>query len=672
MKKMTFILLILIIFSYLTAQEFEISKLEEIVYTQEFRSPEAVKIIDNHLQFPNNDHFTLESYAQPYFTIYHKDLIIKSYQDNEREIIYENPQRNSGIKNTRETLLRLHFNDAFPDFLIMNEDHIFTDSDATWINSTTAEISLPSGIYKIYTIFNIESLYKIVIRYDVDLTIGTVLYEVWIEHNEATNVLELNSCDINGEPFDLSEKYYANFNFHFLNEDFYYTFTHTFSNQIVTSDFAEDFNFVAGELKFDEDIVHITQYGPIQEITSNQSFSNEPIDYYSQQILLQIPEFNEDLKIGIACTIWITSMGAPFYMGVLGLNDLFECSEYQWSTNLYMMNHGYEQCGSTTMIFLGCIEDDFWKEIYTIAPFRCIDDEIGSFWNSVPIIVDYLSPDGEQLIFGQSPIYLETCHFYFDDLLFIGIDHWGFNKEMRIFDFDNSTCILTDSNGNIIAEGELSNLWELNLSDDIYTLMVEDNNFDLAGLSGTCTLINYFNTELELPNPPLINSLIIFNEDNEPVNRLGYNENATLLFSVADVEFIDSLPTYFPVITDSVKVFCKLHEEEDWQEYETEFVDEFTEIGWTFGKVFSTDLSEITATDSIAYDLKIHFEDNEENYTELILEPAFVVGDYDATFLSDEEIQNNNSENYYLISNYPNPFNPETKIVFNLPESGQV
>jgi hypothetical protein len=628
----------------------------------------------NHLQFLNNEHFTLESYDQPHFTICHKDLIVNIYENNEREIIYENSQRNSNIENTRDTLLRLHFNDTYPHFKVMNEDYYFNSSDATWIDSITAEISLPGGIYNIYTNFFVESQFKFVIRYNVDLTIGTGLHEVWIEHDEATNILELNSCDSAGEPFDMCEKYYTNFTFRILNgySDYLYISFINNNNQIMTLDILGDLDFVAGELNFDEENVHITQYGPVQEITSNQSFSNEPTDYYSQQILLQIPEVNENLKIGIANTDWYNFGETPLYFISIYSNDLLECFEDQWSTNLYMMYHNYEQCGLTSMIFLINIENNNWQEIYYVAPFHCIDDKIGSFWNSIPIIVDYLSPNGEQLIFGEAPIFLESHHYYFDNLLFIGIESMGFNKEIRAFDFNNSTFILTDSNGNIIEEGELSNLWELNLPEDIYTLTVEDNNFNLAGLPGMCTLTNYFNTALELPKSPFINSLSIFNEDNKPINRLEYNENATILFSVADMEYIDSLLTYFPVVTDSVKVFCRLHDEEDWQEYETEFIDEFPELGWTFGKVFSTDLSEVTATDSVVYDLKIYFEDNEENYTELILEPAFVVGDFNATSLFDEEIQNNNSEDYCLISNFPNPFNPSTIISFLIPENSKV
>ncbi len=53
MNKTIYILLIVIIFSYLSAQEFQIDKIGEIAYAQGFRSPEGIQIIDNHLFFLN-------------------------------------------------------------------------------------------------------------------------------------------------------------------------------------------------------------------------------------------------------------------------------------------------------------------------------------------------------------------------------------------------------------------------------------------------------------------------------------------------------------------------------------------------------------------------------------------------------------------------------------------
>ena len=49
MKKVVLILLVSIIFSYLTAQEFEINKICEIAYAQEFKDAEDIQIIDNYL-----------------------------------------------------------------------------------------------------------------------------------------------------------------------------------------------------------------------------------------------------------------------------------------------------------------------------------------------------------------------------------------------------------------------------------------------------------------------------------------------------------------------------------------------------------------------------------------------------------------------------------------------
>jgi len=629
-------------------------------------------IILDPVQLDETDYTFHESYGQTNSTTFQNGLLVKQFHDKDFEISYEGNIRNHDFDNSRDLLLRLHFNDRYPNFKIINDEYYISSTGATWIDTTTAEIYVPSGIYKIYTSFYVDHMFKVVIRYDVDLTIGSQINEIWIDHNEATNLIELNGKNIYGEPFDMSEKYYVLFIFQ-VNNDSKYIAYETNGNQMMISDVLEGFDFVAGELKFDENKIQTTQYGPIQEITSNLSFSNESTDYIHQQILLQIPEVNEELKISVGNTLWANgSLGNPIYMSSSTSADLFECNEDQWSTDLYMMYHNYEHCGTTTMIGVGYVEDMYFNKIYTTAPFHCINDKIGSFWNSIPIIVDYLSPEGEQLVFGEAPIFIEVNYGYFENLLYVGTESMGFNRELRIYDRYISTFILTDSNGNIIEEGGLENLLGIDLPEDTYTLIIENDNFNLAGLPGLFTITNCFNTELDLFAPPYINSFSIFNEDNKPVNRLEHNEDASLLFSVADVEYIDSLLTYLPVITESVKVFYKIHDEEEWQEIETELIDEIPVCGWTFGKIFSTNLLVATALDSTVYDLKIQFEDNEENSTEMIIKPAFVVGDFSATSISEQEIMHNYLADQYVISNYPNPFNPTTTIALSISEESGV
>jgi len=55
MKKAIFILLILIILTYLTAQEFEINKLGEIAYAQGSKDSESIQVVDNYLYYSSQN-----------------------------------------------------------------------------------------------------------------------------------------------------------------------------------------------------------------------------------------------------------------------------------------------------------------------------------------------------------------------------------------------------------------------------------------------------------------------------------------------------------------------------------------------------------------------------------------------------------------------------------------
>ena len=621
--------------------------------------------VNKNFQFNHNDHLYIGESKQPYVLMSHKDLIVKINANKEREIIYENLQRSAGINNTRNTLLRLYFNQDQPGFVILDENNVFGDHDAIWINETTAEISVPEGIYKICTHFYVDSFWRLVINSDVDLTSGGVV-EVFIEHNQACYLLEHNGVDIYNEPFDISDKYYANFRFHFLEHPFFLGFIN-FTNRMFTSGFSEDIVFVAGELKHDEDSIYITQHGPFLEIDSDLSFSNESVEYSQQQLTLDIPASIANPKIALANMYWSdTGEGFFFYWGICVENYLLECNDDQWIADLYMMNNVYTATGNTTEICVCSLEDELFIDNYFTSPFHCIDGSIGSFLNFVPTIVDYLSPDGEQLFFGQSPLFIKSFHTYDDNLFCPYISIYGYNNEARDDDRRNSLFSLFDANGYLFAEGELPDLWDFYLPPDEYTLVVENTNFSLKGLDGTSRLINVFDSSLEMPNPPYINAFQIRNEDGKPVNQLGHNESSSLLISIADSELIGNEYVYFPVITDSVKAFYKEHYAETWSELDVEFIHDYDDYHtWTFGKVFSADLSDLTAIDSVAYDLKISTKDVEENYTVFTLEPAFTVGDFDATSISDNEII---LENYQL-SHYPNPFNPSTTISFSVTQT---
>ena len=597
--------------------------------------------------------------TRPFISISLDNKIMNFHSGNEAEIIYDNSIPFKPQDNPTNTEVTLHFNSSYPTFLIINNDFYINSLNVTWLDGYTAICSVPEGFYNIYTLFTLFNP-RLVLNYSIDLTNGTT-QEIYIDYDEATIPISLEGCDINGNPFETSWRYHSSYYFEFYDDDFFLSF-HTLSNDIIVSELLGNFQFYAAEINSNEQETYVTQYGPINSITNNLILSNDPTEYIHQSLSLILPDTFSDLKVSVSPTFWTPADHSYMYMSSVTYADLYNCQGTEWQTELYMMEHLDTSYNSTFKLILGTLNNTDFNTLLFSAPFHCLQDGIGTFYNVQPIASDYISPNNGKIELGNPPIFQKVIQQLFYNTLTIYPEIYGYNNESRSLDYGISTYSLYNSNNTLISSGALSSLSGMYVPDDVYSLKIVVPQDSISGLEGFSMLINTFDSSLQYPNPPLINSFKIFNSGGEVVNQLDQNENASVMFTLADVEYIDDVATYFPVITDSVKVFCGLNGSGSMQEFPVEFLCEFPSTGWSFGKVFSVDLSDAT-NDTGIYDLQLHCVDNENNSADLFLLPAFSVEE--VTGITNKEIISANR----ILSNYPNPFNPSTTISFNIEQN---
>lgn len=231
--------------------------------------------------------------------------------------------------------------------------------------------------------------------------------------------------------------------------------------------------------------------------------------------------------------------------------------------------------------------------------------------------------------------------------------------EFRYDDLTLGTYTITNSGGEVVVSGSLADPRSpVEVPVGVYTSELVTSNNYLRGHRGSVVSRHRYDLSQPFPSSPTVTLYRVLDQRGKLSQTLRHNENGSLRFGFKVIG-----PGQPLRVAESTKVFFRLHGEETWTSVPVQKIADLENPG----SYFSADLSPATTHDSVAIDLRLVSVETDGNSTELLVMPAFAVGNWSGQVLTDvDEPINGVPMEFALEQNYPNPFNPATVISYTV------
>lgn len=556
---------------------------------------------------------------------------------------------------------KIKFVADFPSYLlyIFNNDYI----QLIFSLEYEKEIIIAPGDYEIYSysMFETDSISKIVtLGFENQNIIGHTVID--LNFNDANNVVTFNGVDENGVNLNRAAIHTIE-----MPEGSAILGTAFFGiqNQLrVFSDYSDRYKFTFMEAATNiatDNKVRIIDHGKFHGIDQTYTLTNSPNDFLAADIQLQIEPSAKYVSSTPAF-----SLRDYFFLG-FAENKSYVGNE-TWDGTI-LMSKSYEGKGIASTVLKTETTSSYLSGISYQTPFFFIENNSIVLSSQQEISYANKLPNRDStLTFGLNPRYFNANFVnnkYTENVVFFPEYYRARNS--RDFAFANvSEFSLYNSDSILILNGPILDYWAMKLNNAEYIVEVENKNYKFKELNGIAKYSSSFDLNNYDAIPPSITSLQCLNQNNVLKDSFQKNDSIHVYFSGADFDYLieefSRAKIYKQIDTSNTVFSAKVYGQNEWINFNLEPIAEDS----IMGLLFKADLSIFMSLDSVAIDFKIEFADEVGNKSSWLLSPAIILGEgpaiTDVNLFSGETIP----KKYELGYNYPNPFNPSTKIEYRL------
>lgn len=530
-----------------------------------------------------------------------------------------------------------------------------------------ATIVVPEGKYSLWTQFIIRdsvegfNFTKFVTAEDIYIE---KIKEITINSNSAKHTVILNGVDEKGIPFHSQKNSVDLYLLTYPSDSLYYqvNFDLRALKIVYFSDLSEKLRLATGQVNSSLDIdnkARAIQFPTLTGLNKSYEFTNNAADY--KKFIMKLSPLPDKSEGSLQ---YLASFSDEHFAGFLGYSNGKTIKD-TWEGEVYLAgNQTGNQCISLGFSLsdnrIGLPLYRMWMQSGLIR--RNNDSVCAYIFRPLAANLMQISQEnplwfGEGIVFPWTGFTIKGKTFSWATTFYGALNEANYVNEF-LSDFE-----VTDSLGKYYHKGtSVPTPLNFPINDGKYFLSLKNVVYTLGGIKGKGTLKSQITFPVtESTVPPTLTSLRILNSNGLPASRLSKGAKAEISFSCRNNVFYN----YEPVNT--ARLFLKDNGSKEWKEIKPDII-KYDSLNRT---VINTKIPQEFLKDSSAVDLKI-FLATENNNTEWIAEPAFLVGNY-ITSVEIDSVENTiTPQKTILYNNFPNPFNPITIINYELTKNEKV